>query len=128
MTEKKDPIDEFNYLFAEQKEYCVISFLGAMNKGALVPLEECAKRVQECDGEYFVLNFREVPSVEKRVYRHLVKIQNVIRGEKISKLKVCGVNPNIKSLLIDDGIIRENEIVDNTKVALRELIHAAGNR
>ncbi|MBI2522408.1 MAG: hypothetical protein HYV97_18455 [Bdellovibrio sp.] len=112
--------EDFKYLLAEQKEFCVISFVGTLDYRASSSLGECLTKVKESNCKYFILNFRDVVEIHNTFHRPLVQLQHTIRKEKNALLRLCGVNPKWKTDLTDDGTVRADEIVDNVRVALAE--------
>ncbi|MBI2519504.1 MAG: hypothetical protein HYV97_03780 [Bdellovibrio sp.] len=112
---------EFKYLLAEQKEFCLISFIGPMNNHASEALDECHNKIKTSNCKYFILNFRDVDLIHITAHRQLVQMQHTIRKEKKSILRLCGIHPKWKNELISDGSIRVDETVDNIRVALVEL-------
>lgn len=111
----------FKYLLAEQKEFCLISFVGPMDNHASDALEECLQKIKASECKYFIFNFRDVTSIHSTVHRQLVQIQHTIRKEKKSILRMCGMHPQWRPGLTTDGIIRAEEMLDNIRLALTEL-------
>ncbi|MBI2519954.1 MAG: hypothetical protein HYV97_06045 [Bdellovibrio sp.] len=114
-------VEQFKYLLAEQKEFCLISFIGPMDNHAAMALDECYKKIKESNCKYFIFNFRDVALIHNTSHRHLVQMQHTIRKEKKSFLRLCGIHPKWKSDLMADGSIRADEMVDNIRIALNEL-------
>ncbi|HAZ11772.1 MAG: hypothetical protein A2X86_08035 [Bdellovibrionales bacterium GWA2_49_15] len=111
----------FKYLLAEQKEFCVVSFVGALDHHASDPLDECLSKLKASSCKYFIFNFRDVTEIQSAVYRQLVQLQHTIRKEKNARLRLCGVHPKWKTELTANGTIRADEVLDNIRLALAEL-------
>lgn len=119
--EENSTAEEFKYLLAEQKEFCVISFVGSLDHHAVIALDECLKKIKESNCKFFIFNFRDAVEIHTTTHRLLVQMQHTIRKEKNGRLRLGGLHPKWKSELVADGSIRADEVVDNIRVALAEL-------
>lgn len=116
-----DETEEFKYILAQKKSLCIISFIGPLNHTAIRSMQKCHEELKDVDCKLVALNFRDVTEVGGKIYRDLVQLQNLVRTEKEGFIKVCGMRPVWKAKLLDEGIIRSGEIVDNIRVAIIEL-------
>lgn len=116
-----ETIEEFKYSIAQQKEFFVVSFIGILNGRAGKKIEECLARLQESECRYLILNFKDATQIEPTAYRFLVQLQHSIRKFDGKVVRSCGVNTAWKTMLIDNGIIRGNEITSSIKSALVEM-------
>lgn len=116
-----EEIEEFKYILATKKTLCIISFIGPLNHLAAESLKKCYQELQEADCKLVALNFRDVTEIGRKIYRDLVQLQNLVRTEKEGVVKICGIRPAWKTALVDEGIIRSGEVVDNVRIAIIEL-------
>jgi anti-anti-sigma regulatory factor len=107
-----------SYFLAIQKEVCIISFVGAMDKHSVSKLEQCFEEIKTSNCHFFMFNFREISEVNIAVHRLLVMGLKHIRDEQLGKIRICGLKPNFKTQLVDIGIFKGNEVCNNVKDAL----------
>lgn len=111
----------FNYHISQGKDIFVISLTGVLNGKATKQFQECLAKIEEADCRFLVLNFKDTTHIDSTAYRHLVQLQHSVRKDKGKAVRLCGINPSWKSLLVDNGIIRGSEIVDSMRAALLDI-------
>lgn len=116
-----DETEEFKYILATKKSLCIISFIGPLDHHSVKSMQKCFDELKEVECKLVALNFRDVTDIGQKIYRDLVQLQNLIRVEKEGVVKVCGLKPAWRTKLVDEGIIRSGEVVDNVRVAIIEL-------
>src|SRR5438445_23216 len=103
---------EFTYVFGEKDELLLVLFQGPINPKMIPILENCENDIKTKNQKILIFVFRDVPTFMPGPHINLAKIQKVARdaGKLVG---VCGLRPDIKSVLLGLGIVRENEIFNN---------------
>lgn len=117
----KDLQEEFKFLIAQQKSVCVVSLIGLLDDNATAKIQECQEQLQTAGCHFLLLNFRDVIEIKPTTHRHLIQLQHSIRSIKGQAVRLCGVRPAWQVSLVENGVIRKEEIVDNVRKALVEL-------
>lgn len=115
MTEKTH---DFEYFISIKEPFLVIAFLGHMTKVSAAVIEKCQAEILASQAKFIVLGFRDVSKIDLPVVPALVKIQKSIRDAK-KELRVASLRPDIKTLLLDAGAIRHEEVQLNLPDALQ---------
>ncbi len=118
MDEKSDAP---KYLIAIQRKFVVLTFIENLGKEAHPYLQECMEEIFSSSCTHLIVNFRGVSEINRRIYRDIVQLQATIRTKHKGLVRVCGVEPLVKKLLIENGVIRETEISRNVKTSILEL-------
>lgn len=117
----------FNYQIIESQGFCIVSFVGYFSSRFAASFDECAQKILASECKSFVLNFAEVSFIERPTHRFLVQLQKNIKDEKKAGLKVCSLKTNLKTELVDYGIIKNGDYGNDLKSALAALKSGASN-
>lgn len=109
------------YFLSIQKEVCIVSLIGAMDKASTESLDKCFEEIKNSNCLFFIFNFREVVEISSVTHRTLVQGFKFIREDLVGKIRIAGVKPSFKTPLVDQGIFKGNEVCDNIKTALEGL-------
>ena len=100
-----------NYKIVSQKKIAVLTISGNIGKDDKDSLMNCSKELLEDDSESVVLYFKNVTSIESIILRELTLLQHEVRQKK--RLKVVGLNLQLKTFLTEKGVIRSSEVGAN---------------
>lgn len=108
-----------NYKIVSQKKIAVLTISGNIGKDDKDSLINCSKELLENDSDSVVLYFKNVTSIEAIILRELTLLQHEIRQKK--RLKVVGLNLQLKNYLAEKGVIRSNELGANFNEVIFDL-------
>ena len=111
--------DNFFYHLSKINSYRVISFYGPLNERASYQLIDCYKRISSINDQYFIFNFREVTSVDKKSFLELAQLTALVRSEKKALLRGCGIDELLIPRFLDCRIFLESEILGKMSLAIR---------
>lgn len=111
------------YNIVAQKNIAVLTLSGNIGKEDKESLGTCSKELLESDADSVVLYFKNVTQIEAMILRDLTLLQHEIRQRK--RLKVVGLNLQLKTFLSDKGVIRSNELGSNLSEVLFSLNNSA---
>ncbi|MFL5814934.1 MAG: STAS domain-containing protein [Bdellovibrionia bacterium] len=99
----------------------LISLAGPINRSNAAVLDKLIEELEKRSPGWVVLNLRDVgSSIERTQYPAFAKLQKTVR-DKGAELKICSVHPNLRTTLVDAGLLRVNEITNNLPEALQSL-------
>lgn len=114
-----EAIMEFEYKFLTKNNFTIITFKGRMSKEAKESLLQCQQELLALDSKVVIFLFKDVPTVDQVVNRELAILQQEVRKSK--QLFLVGINKNLKLLLLEKGILRQNEIRESLEDTLKSL-------
>jgi anti-anti-sigma regulatory factor len=113
-----DPV-EFKYFTATKGIYMVISLVGSMKGKRTDPLTELEHEIMmNSSATVFIFNFRDVEDISGEAIFFMAQVQKSIRARP-AEVRLCGVKPNLKSKLLNQGLVRTSEMFDNMQTAVQ---------
>lgn len=110
----------FKYVLGEKDDLLLVLFCGKIGAKEVPVLEECEGLIKEKPQPIVIISFRDLNALNPGSHATIARFQKTIRDEgKI--LGLCSIRPEIKTLLLSSGIIRENEIFNNIPEAWKAL-------
>ncbi len=118
--DENDQQQEFQYLVSSKGPVIVVTFVGELKSNCLGKLEACQSEVLGNESaKYFILYLRDVPNITADVNLFFTQFQKNIRSK--GSLRLCSVTPVLREKLTKLGIIRNLEVVNNLRLALKEI-------
>lgn len=113
---------ELTYFIAEKGSVLVVSFVGSLNRESPLVLEKCLGEIlAKPAADAVILHFREVPDqLCGSILPTFARLQKAIRA-KPAQLRLSGLRPTPKKFLIDQGLVRLEELANNVSDALESL-------
>jgi len=123
---KANEDNEFKIVSGEKDNTVIILFLGQIRSQEVPELESLLNVLAEKSQPTIIFSFRDVTQLLPGAHSTLAKMQATLR--KAGKLlALCSIKPEIKTALLQAGVLRESEIFNNIpegwqalKVRLRE--------
>lgn len=109
----------FEYKFLTKNNFTIITFKGRMSREAKESLLKCQQELLSLDSKIVIFLFKDVPTVDQVVNRELTILQQEARKSK--QLYLVGLNKNLKLMLLEKGILRQNEIRETLEDTLKSL-------
>ena len=111
---------EFKYLLSTEGPVAVVTFVGTMDSGSMVRLEECQQNLLTyVSSSCFIIYMRDVANISGDAIPFITQLQKNLRAK--GEVKLCSINPTLKEKLTKMGIIRGREVFDNLRLALNSL-------
>lgn len=111
---------EFTYIFGEKDDLLIILLQGKITSKDVSLLDQCANEILEKNHKIVLFFFRDLLSFIPAAHPSFAKIQKTLR-EKNKLLGMCSLKPDLKMVLLQEGIIRESEIFNNLPDAWKKL-------
>jgi anti-anti-sigma factor len=119
--------DQLTYFLSEKEVasqksvILLISLAGPINRATADVLDKLIEELEKRSPGWVVLNLRDIgSSIERTQYPAFAKLQKTVR-DKGAELKICSVHPDLRSVLVDAGLLRVKEIANNLPEALQSL-------
>jgi anti-anti-sigma regulatory factor len=110
----------FKYVLGEKDDLLLILLCGKIGAKEVPILEECELTSKDKPQPIVIISFRDLDSLNPGAHSAIAKFQKTIRDSgKI--LGLCSIKPEVKTLLLSSGIIRESEIFNNIPDAWKAL-------
>ncbi len=106
-----------NYKITRQNDISVVTFLGGIERGDKDLILKCCEDVLSHNVRSVVLFFKEVDSIDALALRDLTLLQHHIRQKNI-RIRLTVINNNIRSFLIEKGIVRNGELNNSISEAI----------
>ena len=89
-------------------------------------LDACLTTVSELKAvDWVIINFRGVPStVDRNIFPLLANLQKAIRS-KPARLRLNAIHPDLRKLLLEQGLIWKEEITNCLTEALQQVMSKA---
>lgn len=118
--ENNDP-QGFHYLISSKGPVVIVTFVGELKNNCTPVLEACQAEVLAYDSaKYFILYLRDVPNISGDAITGFTQFQKMIRAK--GQLRLSSVNPILREKLTKMGVVRNSEIVENLRVALKGIL------
>lgn len=119
------PGSEFQYFVSARNALMVISLIGKMDHHSIEPLKELEREVLHCKKITVVIfNLRDIENISVDAIPFLAKFQRDIRNMP-AEVRLCGIKPELKTKLLNQGVVRTVEIYDNLKTAILASVRIA---
>jgi hypothetical protein len=110
------------YFITEKSSILVISLVGPLVRTNVPVLEQCLAEISTRDFQLAVLLFQDCGNtVERPVFPALTRLQKVLR-DRPAKIRVGGLVDDLYHLLLNHGVIRQNEATATLQEALSSLL------
>lgn len=111
----------FEYTITQKKNIAVISLNGDLGKDSKVALEKLHAELLECRATFFIFYFKNVTQVDHSTFKTLTMMQHDLRKQKFD-ISIIGLDPKLRSSLVDKAIIRSSEIKKDMAEALSTIV------
>lgn len=109
-----------DYKIITKNNIYIVTLSGNLERKDKDLLTACSKELEEANAKSIVLHFKNVTSIDPLMLRDLTLFQHEIRKRNV-RLKIVGLNLQLKTLLSEKGVIRSNEIEANLSEVLFSL-------
>ncbi len=109
-----------NFKILNQNAICVVTFNGDMLKADREVLSECSQNLKAIDCNAVILYFKNVSAIDPAVYRSLILVQFELRQRQL-KLRATGLGLQLKTQLIEKGVMRSNELYPTLNDVITDL-------
>jgi len=107
------------YVVSEKSSFLVISFTGPLIWGNENVVKKCQDEIAQRRCDRIVLDLRNVGAVNVAAIPEFVKLQASARQK--GRLRLCGLRNDVGRLLLEKGAVREQELREDLKTALKSL-------
>jgi anti-anti-sigma regulatory factor len=109
---------ELVYFLAEKNFCLIVSLIGKLGRKNIAALQSCIKELEKSKAKWIIINFRDVsPIIDEPMVAELATLQKKVRA-KPAALKLCSLHPELRTALIERGVIRLEETNNNLTEAL----------
>lgn len=114
-----------SYQITQKNAVVIVVLAGALTHDNLGALEKLRSEISDRDFSWVVLHFKGVPDrADQTVLPHLARIQKAIR-DKGGQVRLSSLHPNLRKLLQDRGVLRNDECVEDLAQTLQLLAKAS---
>jgi anti-anti-sigma regulatory factor len=107
------------YFIAEKNAVMIISWIGEFSHETSGVIEKCREDVGNSTAKWVILNLRDLkPSMDKITVPIFARLQKTVR-EKPAILRLTSVHPELRGFLLQQGVLRPDELTNNLAEALR---------
>jgi len=103
----------FVYYLGVALHVCRIDFVGNINIDSIEELNKLEKDVKSTESQYFVINARDTQLISKEILPSIFNIIVAISSKHVEYF-ICGLNPELRILFLENNIVDELKIVGNT--------------
>lgn len=111
---------EFDYMFGNKEDLLIVLLQGKIAAKDLPVVEQCESEILEKTEHVILFFFRDVASILPAAFPTLARMQKAIR-DKGKVVGICSLKPEIKTALLQAGIIRESEVFNNIPEAVKKI-------
>lgn len=108
------------YFLSEKNAILIVSFAGAMDRASGAVMEQCLKEIEERSAQFLILNFHDVPSVDRSFVAPLARLKKHARDHGMM-LKICYLVPSQRTWLEAQGVLEPAQVANNLAEALQSL-------
>lgn len=109
-------------LIAQQKSILLVTMVGSLIHENSAALEQGVAQIKEKEANWVVLHLRDLsPEMDRSLVSPFAQLQKSIR-DKPARLLIAAVHPKLKAYLVEHGVLRTDEVVQNVKEALDLII------
>lgn len=111
----------FNYQLSGNESVLIVNLSGFLDQDAISSIENLRTEVlSRANLHCVILNFAQIELISTEVVPLLAQLQKAIR-EKPTELRMCSLKMNVKEKLTRAGILRANELAEDSKDAIQSL-------
>lgn len=130
MTES---LRSFNVVISKGSSSCYVGFCSELERTHLAEIEELQKMLEaQADIiENFIFDLSKLTFINQKCYRPIAMAQHCVRVKKGVVVAVIPPIPELKKLLLDEGLIRPKEIcaqLNNVGVFIKEFRNKMNNK
>ncbi len=114
---------ECDFFFKEKGKYGVLVFSGVLKSNSELKFEEAQDLILKSKTLFIVICLNGVDAINLVGVRCLAVLQKAIRNSG-KKLRICGVEDQIRDKLLASGVVREGELKEDIKDAFKGFIKA----
>lgn len=104
--------NSLTYFISERNAIVVVSFVGSLNRSTLCMMPKIIEEIHSRRAKMIIINAHDLIEVEPVAVKPLHELQECIR-DLPSELRICFLNPKLKSMLLEMRAIKVDEIKDN---------------
>jgi anti-anti-sigma regulatory factor len=113
-----------SYTITQKSSVLVVTLSGSLTRDNQAAIEKCQFEILERRAAWVILHFRDVPDrADQNVLPSLAKLQKSVRDQG-AQLRLAALQPNLKKLLEERGILRPDEFAENLPETLQRLAKA----
>lgn len=101
-----------NFKIIEQREIAIVTISGNIGREDKESLASCTQELTKSPAKSVVIYFKNVTQIENLILRELTLLQHEMRQNN-KRLRLVGLSLQLRSLLIEKGVIRSNELGTN---------------
>lgn len=109
------------YKIITQNGICILTLSGDISREDKETIITCTNEIKSVETDSVVIYFKNISSIDPQLHRELTLLQHELRKNN-KRLKVVGLNLQLKTLLAEKGVIRSNEM----GVSLEEVLSSLG--
>jgi anti-anti-sigma regulatory factor len=112
------------YFIAEKNAVMIVSWIGEFSYETSGIIEKCQEDLSKSSAKWVILNLRDLkPTMDKITVPIFARLEKAIR-EKPAVLRLTSVHPELKGFLLQQGVLRPEELTNNLAEALRSITQA----
>ena len=112
------------YFIAEKNAVMIVSWIGEFSYETSGIIEKCREDLSKSPAKWIILNLRDLkPTMDKITVPIFARLEKSIR-EKPAVLRLTSVHPDLKNFLLQQGVLRPEELTNNLAEALRSITQA----
>jgi anti-anti-sigma regulatory factor len=115
----------FSYQITQKNSVIIVVLTGAITRDNLAVLERLQTEIAEREFSWVVLHFNDAEhKTDQIALPHLARIQKSVR-DKGGQVRVSSLRPQLRQLLLERGLLRAEEYVEDLAQTLKQLARVA---
>jgi anti-anti-sigma regulatory factor len=107
------------HFFSQDYSILVVNLVGVINQETSPILQECQREICKSNSKWIILNFRDISQEGvQSMIPILVELQKIIRQKPVT-LRFSGLHPDLRTLLVQEKAISEEDLFNNLADALK---------
>lgn len=120
-------MENLEFYIASKAPVKIITLVGTWNASASIAIDNCINEIEKNgDGEFLVIYVRDLQDILQEAYKDLIQFQVKMRANFSGGIKICSLLPSLKNTLLSSGVVRPNELTNNLKDTLTQIISSKG--
>jgi anti-anti-sigma regulatory factor len=111
---------DFKFVLGEKEDVLLVLFYGKITGREVPELEKCLNELKVKTQPIVLMNFRDVDLFLPGAHTFFALFQKTLRGQG-KLLGISSLKPDVKTSLVQAGIVREAEIFNNIPDAWKAL-------
>ena|SRR5579885_271496 len=116
----ENDLKNLRFFISEKNSIVVLSLAGLLYKDSIPVLSDAQSEVVSKSPKWVLLLLNDLSGIDPSALSALTRLQKAIRDIP-AKLRICGLNPKLKSLLEEKGLLRRDELVENLNDAIMDV-------